>query len=90
MEVLEVLVKTGEKNRYVTQMFHVLIVMLMADKLRKSTRERKPPERLHNTVDSETLSADYVAHVRLRKRKQEKDTEWRRQRREDSYYHEAE
>ena len=42
----------------------------MAYKLKKSTRERKKPEkRLHNTVDSETLSADYVAHVRLRKRK---------------------
>ena len=59
-------------------------------KLRKSTRERKPPERLHNTVDSESLSADYVANVRLRKRKQEKDTEWRRQRREDCDYREAE
>ena len=56
----------------------------------KHERERKPPERLHNTVDSESLSADYVANVRLRKRKQEKDTEWRRQRREDCDYREAE
>ena len=90
VEVLEVLVKNGEKNRYVMQIFHVLMVMLMADKLRKSTRERKPPERLHNTVDSESLSSIYVANVRLRKRKQEKDTEWRRQRREDCDYREAE
>ena len=43
-------VKNGETDRYVVHMFHVLMVMLMADERRKSTRERKPPERLHNTV----------------------------------------